>query len=243
MVVQKKTAIITGAGRRLGLFVVERLISAGWHIHALTREMTDGLMAVNSECLYVHELGSYTTKDVMGAIDGIHAKQQGQPVHLLLNNASIFENDARVADNGVSSYEAMIFVHMIMPSLLAKGLLDVLSDEDAPGNIISITDIYATNPNPSYSLYCSTKAGLENLSYGFAKKYAPSIRANAIQPGPIKFLPEHDTLHQEKVLAETLLPYEGGFLPIYQAIEFILDNQYLTGSVIKVDGGRSLMRG
>lgn len=243
MVVQNKTAIITGAGRRLGLFVVERLIHAGWHVHALTRKMTDGLIVINSERLYVHELGSYTTKDVIGAINTIRTKQQGQPVHLLLNNASIFENDAQVAHKGVSSYEAMIFVHMIMPSLLAEGLLDALSDENNPGNIISITDIYATNPNPAYALYCTTKAGLESLSAGFAKKYAPGIRANSIQPGPIKFLPEHDALHQQKVLAETLLPYEGGFLPIYQTIEFILDNRYLTGSVIKVDGGRSLMRG
>lgn len=243
MVIQNKTAVITGAGRRLGLFVVERLIDAGWHVHVLTRKNTSGLMEVASEHLYVHELGFYTTKSVMRAIDAIRTKQQGSPIHLLLNNASIFENDAQVANKDVSSYEAMIFVHMIMPSLLAEGLLDELSNEDTPGNIISITDIYAANPNPAYSLYCSTKAGLESLSCGFAKKYAPGIRVNSIQPGPIKFLPEHDTLHQEKVLAETLLPYEGGFFPIYQAIEFVLNNRYLTGSAIKVDGGRSLVRG
>lgn len=243
MVIQNKTAVITGAGRRLGLFVVERLIHAGWHVHVLTRENTSGLTGVTSERLYVHELGSYTTKSVMRAINTIRTKQQGRPIHLLLNNASIFENDTQVSREGVSNYEAMIFVHMIMPSLLIEGLVDALSDEDTPGNVISITDIYATNPNPAYTLYCSTKAGLESLSCGFAKKYAPSIRVNSIQPGPIKFLPEHDALHQETVLAETLLPYEGGFLPIYQAIEFILNNRYLTGSAIKVDGGRSLVRG
>lgn len=243
MVIQNKTAVITGAGRRLGLFVVERLIEAGWHIHVLTRKKTGGLIGITSERLHIHELGVYTTKNVMRAIDAIRNKQQGHPIHLLLNNASIFENDAQVAHKGVSSYEAMIFVHMIMPNLLVEGLLDELFDESAPGNVISITDIYATNPHPAYSLYCSAKAGLESLSYGFAKKYAPGIRANAIQPGPIKFLPEHDVVHQEKVLAETLLPYEGGFLPMYQTIEFILENGYLTGSVIKVDGGRSLVRG
>ena len=243
MVIQNKTAVITGAGRRLGLFVVEHLLDAGWHVHALTRKNTSALMGMTSEHLYVHELETYTTNNVMRAIDAVRTQQQGSPIHLLLNNASIFENDAQVAHKGISSYEAMVFVHMIMPSLLIEGLRDDLFDTAAPGNVISITDIYATNPNPAYSLYCSTKAGLESLNYGFAKKYAPGIRANAIQPGPIKFLPEHDVSHKEKVLAETLLPYEGGFLPIYQTIEFILGNRYLTGSAIKVDGGRSLVRG
>lgn len=243
MEVQRKTAVITGAGRRLGLFVTEQLIDAGWHVHVLTRENTSGLMAIESGRLHVHELGTYAEKNVGYAIDEICTEMHGDPIHLLLNNASIFEDDAQVAKNGISSYEAMIFMHMIMPSLLVEGLIDLLSNNDTPGNIISITDIYATNPNPTYALYCSTKAGLESLNASFAKKYAPNVRVNSIQPGPIKFLPEHDASHQKKVLSETLLSYEGGFLPIYQTIEFIIKNLYLTGSVIKVDGGRSLVRG
>ncbi len=238
-----KTAVITGAGRRLGLFVVGQLIDSGWRVHAITRQSTDGLLAIACDRLHVHELGDYTEISLKNAVQTIQEKQVNEPIQLLLHNASIFEEDAHVAEHGMSRYNAMMFVHMAMPAVLTQGLIALLSNETAPGNVISITDIYAENPNANYSLYCSTKAGLQNLTYSFAKKYAPYVRANAIQPGPIKFLPEHDNAHQKHVLNETLLPYEGGFLPIYQTIEFILGNHYLTGDSIKVDGGRALVRG
>jgi len=238
-----KSAVITGAGRRLGLFVTKKLLDEGWIVHALTRKLTTDLAALDCERLHVHELGDYTEEGVINSVRGIQEKQASLPIHLLLHNASIFENDVQVEKNGLRRYDAMIFVHMTMPALLTKGLMSSLSNEESPGNVISITDIYSENPNPDYTLYCSTKAGLQNLTDGFAKKYAPFIRANSIQPGPIKFLPEHNNSHQKQVLSETLLPFEGGFLPIYQTIEFILNNHYLTGGSIKVDGGRSLVRG
>lgn len=238
-----KTAVVTGAGRRLGLFVVDHLLAAGWQVHVLTRQCSDELASLACKRLWVHELGIYRAENVERAINQIVATQEGKPIHLLVNNASIFENDMRVVEQGLAVFEAMTFVHMTMPSILMRGLAKLLENTTHPGNVISITDIYADNPNPDFSLYCSTKAGLQNLTQSFAKQYAPKIRANAIAPGPIQFLPEHNKAHQTQVLKETLLPYEGGFLPIYQTIEFILNNLYLTGTVIKVDGGRSLLRG
>ena len=130
---------------------------------------------------------------------------------------------------------------MTMPALLMNALQPSLSE--AKGNIISITDIYSDNPNPEFSLYCSTKAGLKSLTLSAAKKWAPQIRANCIQPGPLKFLPSHSEAEKDKVIKETLLPFEGGFDPVFKTVEFIIDNDYLTGQCINVDGGRSLVRG
>lgn len=127
-----------------------------------------------------------------------------------------------------------------MPSLLNLQLAPLLYNAQDPGCIIHITDIYAENPSSKSTLYSSTKAGLDNLTKGLAKKMAPGIRVNSIQPGPIKFLPKHSHIDKEKILAKSLLPFEGGFLPIYKAIMSIIDNNYITGASIKVDGGRSL---
>ena len=108
---------------------------------------------------------------------------------------------------------------------------------------MSITDIFSDNPHPAFSMYCSTKAGLQNLTLAAAKKFAPEVRANCIQPGPIQFLPTHTEEQKAQVLSETLLPFEGGFGPVFKALKFIVDNPYVTGSCIKVDGGRSIVRG
>ncbi|WP_394391056.1 SDR family oxidoreductase [Shewanella woodyi] len=132
---------------------------------------------------------------------------------------------------------------MLFPSLLTHELAPYLFDEKTPGLVVNMTDIYADNPSHQHSLYCSTKAGLENLTRSFAKKFAPGIRCNSIMPGPLKFLPEHSQAQKEQVLNATLLPFEAGFNPVFQTIEFILANPFVTGTAIKVDGGRSICRG
>lgn len=234
-----KKVLITGASRRLGLFLSERFLELGWQVHALTRKASAELTNLQHENLIIHELEQYNTARVDHFIAYFH--QHYSSLDLLINNASIYEKDEQFLSRGVDFYNELFFIHMTLPTLLVSGLISELTESN--GNIISITDIYADNPNKAYSLYCSTKAGLQNLTLGFAKKFAPHVRANCIQPGPIKFLDEHDDSHKQTVLSETLLASEGGFDPIFKTIKFILDNTYLTGDCIKVDGGRSLVRG
>lgn len=234
-----KRVLISGASRRLGLHLSKKFVSLGWQVHALTRHASEELRALESELLLVHELGEYNETSIDRFIAYFH--QHYSSLDLILNNASIYEKDDQFMARGTAFYDELMFVHMTLPVLLVSGLVSELSE--ANGNIVSITDIYADNPNQEYSLYCSTKAGLQNLTLAFAKKFAPRIRANCIQPGPIKFLDSHDETHRKKVLQETLLPFEGGFEPIFKTLKFILDNNYITGECIKVDGGRSLVRG
>ena len=160
----------------------------------------------------------------------------------VIHNASIYEPDEAHATDFDAFYERLFHIHMRVPAQINNALKGALHNTKQPGNIIHITDIYADNPNPDYGLYCSTKAGLENLSKSFAKRFAPGIRVNTIQPGPIKFLAEHTTEQKQSVMSETLLEGEGGFQPIYKAILAILDNAYMTGASVRVDGGRSLNR-
>jgi dihydromonapterin reductase/dihydrofolate reductase len=234
-----KKAIITGASRRLGLHITKALLKRGWQVHAVTRIGSSALRELNSEHLIVHEIQSYDKAATLKFIADF--RRFSSDLDLLVNNASVYEKDSAISARGPDFYEELFFIHMMFPGLLINGLAKHLSN--ANGNIVSITDIYADNPNPDYSFYCSTKAGLQNLTIGAAKKYAPTIRANCIQPGPIKFLDDHSEEHKAEVLSETLLNFEGGFDPIVETLEFILDNNYLTGQSIKVDGGRSLVRG
>lgn len=234
-----RRAIVTGASRRLGLHIVSALLDRGWQVHAVTRIGSKALRELNNEHLVIHEIQSYDKSATLNFISEF--RKFSSSLDLLVNNASIYEKDSAIAARGPEFYDELFFIHMMFPGLLINGLARHLSN--AQGNIVSITDIYADNPNPDYSFYCSTKAGLQNLTIGAAKKYAPAVRANCIQPGPIKFLDDHSEEHKAEVLSETLLNFESGFDPIVETLEFILDNNYLTGQCIKVDGGRSLVRG
>jgi len=238
-----KTAVITGASQRLGLYLTENLLEDGWKVYAITRSSSQALDALSTGKfkgnLETKRIGNFDKTSVMGAVKEL--SNELPKLDLLVNNASIFVNDKTLLADDRICFQDISFVHVELPFVLMQGLNHLLAK--TKGNIISITDIYSDNPNPNFSLYCTTKAGLQNLTLSAAKLWAPNVRANCIQPGPIKFLPEHSDAQKESVLDETLLPWEGGFDPIYKTVKFIVENTYVTGQCINVDGGRSLGRG
>ena len=233
----ENTVVITGASRRLGLFLTESFLKQGDNVVCVTRTPSTELQKLQCERLTILPITRYDADGAAALADELAAKFSR--IDLLVHNASIFDSDADVKKDFAQHYKALFDIHMAVPAQLNLALQSLLSVSGS-GNIIHITDIYAENPKSDFALYCSTKAGLENLMKGFAKKFAPAIRVNSIQPGPIQFLPEHNDAHKEAVLGQTLLAEEGGFFPIYQAVQSVLQNRFMTGVSIKVDGGRSL---
>ncbi|MCC5855408.1 MAG: SDR family NAD(P)-dependent oxidoreductase [Idiomarina sp.] len=241
MSTKQPIAVITGAGRRLGAHMTRVLLKQGWRVIALTRQETEELSALQTESLTVLNYNALSDDSV----DEVAKILLGDLTHLdlLLHNASIYEKDALHEEDMNEYYDAVFRIHMKAPARLNTLLSPLLENSVRPtGNIIHITDIYVSNPNPEYALYCSTKAGLESLMVSYAKKLAPHVRVNAIQPGPVKFLPEHSAADQVKVLSETLLAVEGGFEALEQAIHSLLTNEYMTAASIRVDGGRAVAR-
>lgn len=241
----KKTVVITGASRRLGLFLCEHFCNKNFQVLALTRTPSPELSQLSqlSQLSSTHELKifslqSYSEENITRAIAEISSS--ATKLHALIHNASAFAKDEAFS---LAQYQKYFMLHMVLPAQLNEGLKDLLYDAGSPGNIVHVTDITVENPKKDHLLYCSTKAGLENLSKGFAKKYAPGIRVNSIQPGPIQFLESHSDATKKQILSETLLGHEGGFMPVFQAISSLLENPYITGSAIKVDGGRALGTG
>ncbi|MCA1931821.1 SDR family NAD(P)-dependent oxidoreductase [Rheinheimera sp.] len=227
-----KTAVITGTSRRLGAYLAEKLSAEGYQVFGLTRQ-------ANTEQQYLTQLVvDYQSPDsVMAAV---HKLQQQNSIDLLIHNASLFEKDQLHCEDPISFYQALFAVHMQLPALLNQQLAPQIAATEGGGLIVHITDIYSENPNPAFSLYCSTKAGLENLMKSAAKAYAPRIRVNSIQPGPIMFLPEHSNSEKQQVMQQTLIAQEAGFEPIYQGVRFLVENKFVTGLSLKIDGGRSL---
>lgn len=237
----KPVALITGAGRRLGLHMTRSFLNRGWRVIALTRSNLGELAQLQSSNLQVLTVNALSEKSVAGVIKDIKSKYEH--IDFVLHNASIYEKDEAHSDDMIGFYDSLYKIHMRFPAQLNHGLEQLLKNTVRDSaNVIHVTDIYVANPNADYALYCSTKAGLENLMLSFAKRFAPRVRVNAIRPGPVKFLPEHSSEEQSKVLDETLLAVEGGFEALEKAIYSILDNEYVTASVVTVDGGRSVAK-
>jgi len=233
----KKTALITGAGRRFGFELAKALLAEGYELFAHYNSSRDGIDELES-------LGARPIQADFTDITSVKAMirevtNATESIELLVNNAScFFDNDT--VDNDQDALSAVFQVHGMAPYLLISGLQQQLSHSEN-GLVINITDIYADRPSTDYIAYCAAKAGLANMTQSFAKMLAPSVRVNAIQPGPILFLPEHDKEHRLQVLDETPLRVEGGLEPMIETVRFLRDNPFITGESIKVDGGRGLM--
>ncbi|MFQ2092262.1 SDR family oxidoreductase [Aeromonas taiwanensis] len=229
-------ALVTGCGRRLGFYLCEQLVAAGWQV-------TGSYRSERPELAHLRALGVELVKADFareGEVDGlIAALAPHQDLALVIHNASAFEPQADEQSAQLAQFEQFYRVHMAAPFQLNRALAPRLA-QNANAGIIHVTDIYIHAPAPRFAAYVSTKAGAHSLAMSFARELAPAVRVNTIEPGPILFLDEHGDEWREQVLAKTPLAREGGLEPIWQAVQLLISNDYMTGASIRVDGGRSL---
>ncbi|QGG79754.1 SDR family oxidoreductase [Litorivicinus lipolyticus] len=232
-----KHAFVTGVGRRLGFAICQRLLDQGWQVSGHYRTPSDATttLAGRGATLYQADL-----EDADAVIAMVTTLQSSARLDLIVHNASCFTPEPDDLAAKARWSDACHRVHVQAPMLINEGLGALLQASDGDPNVVHITDIFAERPDPQYRTYTAAKAGLDNLALSYAKHWAPKVRVNRIQPGPILFLPEHSEAHKKRVLANTLLQREGGLDPVLDAIWLLIDNAYLTGAVIKVDGGRFL---
>lgn len=239
---RQKSLLVTGASRRLGLLTCEEFLLKGNRVCAVTRALNSDLAKLLTDYPDDFMVCECSTYDKLGAAKVI-SQFADISFDVLINNASYFVEDADTAEEKANQYQLFFETHMLFPMLLSDWFAQQAeSDGRSNSVIVNLSDIYAVKPTSVRSLYCSTKAGLESLTQSLATKFAPNIRVNSIQPGPLAFLPEHSDVEKADVMSQTPLQVEGGFGVIVETIEFIIENHFLTGSSVKVDGGRSLVR-
>jgi pteridine reductase len=115
----------------------------------------------------------------------------------------------------------------------------------AQGSIINIIDVHGERPMRDYSAYCISKAGLVMMTKSLAKELGPAVRVNAVSPGPV-MAPEGENEMTEavkqKIISRTVLKTAGSPEDVAEAVVyFACHANYVTGQILSVDGGRSLM--
>lgn len=120
-------------------------------------------------------------------------------------------------------------------------LIQAFLKEMKKGVIVNLVDIYAEKPLKNFTPYTVSKAGLGMMTKNLALELAPGIRVNAVSPGPV-LLPENFTEEQTlRAKESTLLKRIGTPEDIVNAVLFLIQNDYMTGANLKVDGGASLV--
>jgi pteridine reductase len=113
--------------------------------------------------------------------------------------------------------------------------------EKNQGVVINMVDIHAERPLKDHTLYCMAKAALVTMTESLAQEMAPAVRVNGVAPGAIMWPEKHlDEQDKKQILKQIPLNKLGSQRDIAQAIHFLIEASYITGHILKVDGGRSI---
>ena len=232
-------ALVTGGARRIGRTICLTLAKAGFdvaiHHHASGDEaqsLADEIAAMGRRaCLLQADLKDEAR--VRGLIPAANAALG--PVSVLVNNASVFQDD-RVGGLTRESWDTHIETNLRAPLVLAEAF----ATQTSQGVIINLLDQKVLKPDPRFFSYSLSRNGLWWATQTLAQALAPGIRVNGVGPGPT--LP---SIHQtpEEFAAEargTLLETPGSPEAVADAVLWLIDARMVTGQMIAVDGGQHL---
>ena len=225
--------LITGASQRVGLHCAERLLGEGQPVIVTYRSERPGVQALRD----LGAIGVYADfSSEAGILTFIsELRTHTESLRAIIHNAS--EWLAETPDTDAQAFTRMFSVHMLAPYLINLHCADLL-ERSSPADIVHISDDVTRKGSSNHIGYCASKAGLDSLTLSFAAKYAPAIKVNGIAPALLLFNPDDDAAYRAKALAKSALGIEPGSEVIYQSLRYLLDNPYVTGTTLTVNGGR-----
>lgn len=236
------TALVTGGARRVGAAIVADLAAHGFAVavHCNTsRDEADSLAAkINGAGgLAAVVQGDLADRDALQRVVPDASAALG-PVRLLVNNASVFDDDA--ADSfRWEDWDRHFDMHLKAPVALTRSLAEALPDwEDAL--VVNIIDQRVWRLTPRFFSYTLSKSALWTATRTMAQTYGPRIRVNAIGPGPTLKNERQDTEDFQKQV-EALILERGPELGEFGAtIRYLWSSRSVTGQMIALDGGQHL---
>ena len=240
-----KVVLVTGGARRIGEAITR-------HLHAHGARLLVHYDTSHNEATALKEELNRTRPDSVEIIQGSfreidelkinlrHAVHDLDGLDCLINNASRFY-PTPISSTGNDQWDDLITTNLTAPYFLSQTTAPYL--KKSRGSIINITDIYAERPLSGYSVYSASKAALMSLTRSLALELGPEIRVNGIAPGAILW-PEHDSdkVAQQRIIAKTALKQVGNPEDIAKTVLFLITSaDYITGQIINVDGGRSIV--
>ena len=237
-----KTALVTGAAKRLGRAMALALAGAGWDVVLHCRHSTAEAEALAAQIRELGKRAQVVVADLAREDEALAlvpaASQALGPLTCLVNNASVFEMDK--ADSATrESWDRHIETNLRAPLVLSQAFARQLP-EGEPGNIVNMLDQRVWKPTPYFLSYTVAKMGLWTLTRTLALSYAPRIRVNGIGPGPT--LPSPRQSAEQFRRQSEAMPLGRGATPeeIAEGLLFILCAPAMTGQMIALDGGEHL---
>ncbi len=244
---QRRVALITGSGRRrVGNVIAHALAQKGYSIALHYRSSADdaqqtvqALREQGVKCeAFRADVGVEADVDAM--FQSI-VQRFGQ-LDVLVTTASVWET---ISLEDVSSEDLLrnFAVNTMGTFLCARRAGLIMANQDDGGAIVTIGDWAIERPYLNHSAYFVSKGALPTLTRTLAVELAarnPKVRVNCIHPGPVMFPPDASEEERQEMVDSTLVKLANCPDSIAQAVQFFIDNPFVTGVCLPIDGGRTV---
>lgn len=233
-------ALVTGGGKRIGRAICLELARAGFDVVIHYRSSADEAEAVAGEVRALGRRVAAVRADLSDEAQTRRLIPEAAaalgPLAVLVNNASVFEDD-RVGSLSRGTWDAHMETNLRAPIVLAEAFAAQAPDGSA---IVNLLDQRVLKPDPRFISYALSRNGLWWATRTLAQALAPRIRVNGVGPGPT--LPStHQTPEEFDAEARgTLLARAGSPEAVAGAVRWLVDAALVTGQMIAVDGGQHL---
>ena len=239
---KNKNLLITGAATRIGKDIAIHFAKQGWNIAVHYFKSTSDAKKLKKK------IEKYFVKVVLVKADLKNPKQVKKiipfakkklgTITCLINNAALFEKDD-IANFTNESWNNHLNINLLAPAILIKEFSKQVSKNNI-SNIINIIDQRVFRLTPIFFSYTLSKSALYTLTKTMAMRLSPKIKVNGIAPGPTIKNKRQTTKHFNKQAKSTLLKKPVGLKDICDTVEFLINNNSITGQVIAVDSGQNL---
>jgi NAD(P)-dependent dehydrogenase (short-subunit alcohol dehydrogenase family) len=225
-----KTALVTGAAKRIGRSLALNLAAAGADV-AITYKASRAEAEATTEALRKHHVRTLAVE-----CDVRDQEREFGRLDILVNNAGTFET-AALESISLTQWDKMFETNTRGPFLVAQAAY--LHLRQAKGRIINIGSLGGLHPWSTHGHYCTSKAALHMLTQTMAKAWAPEVSVNCVAPGMI-VNGEVDPAY-EHFAKKTPMQRNGTPNDVAEAVLFFARGpHFITGQILAVDGGLGL---
>ncbi len=247
-----KTALVTGAGKRLGRAMAIYLGERGYDVAVHYSTSSDGAEDTAAAIRGAGRKAVTVKADLLdaGETDSLvdrAAEALGAPLTVLVNNASIFKHDTVETatrdlwhQNVVSNLQAPLFLTQAFAAQVPDPVFDDMDEPVAQGMVLNMVDQRVRKLTPHFMTYTLAKTGLWTMTQTAARGLAPRVRVNAIGPGPTLQAEGQGDEAYASQRASTVLKRGSNPEDICAALGYFLESPAITGQLLCVDGGQHL---
>jgi len=241
---KNKNLLITGAATRVGKAIALHFAEKGWNIalhyfrsSSKAKELKK-IIEQNWVKVALIKADLKNSKQVEKIVP--LAKKKLGAIDCLINNAALFEKDD-ISNFTTKSWNDHFNINLLAPAILTKQFAKQASKKTV-SNIINIIDQRIFNLTPFFMSYTISKSGLQTLTQTMAMRLGPNIKVNAIAPGPTIKSKRQTDRHFRNQVKSTLLKKSVRLEDICDTVEFLINNNSITGQIVAVDSGQNLSR-